>query len=191
MEKREKLGTRAHLGAGILTAHVDWCAKNLGEVARRRLEALVPPEAARYLRGPAERWCPLGVIVAVDRAIAQASGQPAERVYHELGRHSAVFHWTAPYRAFEGHAPHEFFEKTTLWHDVFQNFGTASYERVGLHAGHFTIEASDEYSPVFCASALGYFEGALQMMGAPGPFDGEETLCQCHGDPACVFVLHW
>jgi len=43
---------------------------------------------------------------------------------------------------------------------------------------------------VCCASALGYFEGALRLMKASGPVHVFEVACQCAGDPA-VFDLSW
>jgi hypothetical protein len=46
-------------------------------------------------------------------------------------------------------------------------------------------------SPVYCASARGYYEGAVEMMGAPGPIVSSESLCQCGGDPWCAFDLSW
>ena len=52
-------------------------------------------------------------------------------------------------------------------------------------------EGYEEYSPVYCASALGYFEGALRLMKVPGPVHVFEVSCQCAGDPACVFDLSW
>jgi hypothetical protein len=53
------------------------------------------------------------------------------------------------------------------------------------------MEDYPEYSPVFCASATGYYEGALQMMHVPGPIVAAEALCHCAGDGVCRFDLSW
>jgi hypothetical protein len=188
---REKLGVRARVVRGVLDAHLAWCEEELGPATSARLLEVVPSECRAYLGARGTSFVPFWALVETDRAIATLAGRSRRRVYHALGRHSAVANWSEPYRGFVGDEPHHFFARTTLWHDAFQDFGLASYEKVGLHAGHFTIENCEEFSPVFCASALGYFEGALEMMGAPGPFHGEETMCHCAGDPACVFALHW
>ena len=48
-----------------------------------------------------------------------------------------------------------------------------------------------EYSPVFCLSAVGYYQGPLETMKAPGPIRVHEGQCTCAGDEACVFDLAW
>jgi predicted hydrocarbon binding protein len=46
------------------------------------------------------------------------------------------------------------------------------------------------FSPVYCASAIGYYEQALLIHHAI-PTRVEETSCQCDGDPSCTFELGW
>jgi hypothetical protein len=79
----------------------------------------------------------------------------------------------------------------TLLHGRFQSFGRPVYERTGERSGTIRIEGCDQYSPVYCASALGYYEGALRMMHVPGPVRAEESSCQCAGDAVCRYTLAW
>jgi hypothetical protein len=158
-----------------------------------RLVAALDAESANFLAHPplATDWVPLRCLIAIDTAIASvAGGRPAE-VYRALGRHSAVVNLQGVYKAFIKEEPHRFFEQQALLHRRFQNFGTASYERSGPQSGRLRIEGYENPAPVFCASGRGYFEGALEMMKVPGPIQCSEVLCQCSGDPQCLFHLGW
>jgi len=46
------------------------------------------------------------------------------------------------------------------------------------------------YSPIWCASALGYYEQVIVMHGGT-LVTVEEVLCQCDGDEECAFRLQW
>ena len=83
------------------------------------------------------------------------------------------------------------FDRGVRLHDRFQNFGHAEYEKTGERAGRIRLTDYYEYSPVFCASGMGYYEGALTLMKVPGPVKVFESLCQCAGDPACLYEFSW
>jgi uncharacterized protein (TIGR02265 family) len=136
-------------------------------------------------------WIPFARLIEIDRAIAAAAGGSAESAFRSLGHHSAVLNLRGAYKMFLSDEPHRFFEQCALLHRRFQNFGSARYQRTGLQSGRLIMEGFDEYSPAFCAGGLGYYEGAVEMMGAPGPIEVAEGLCQCKGDPACVFDICW
>ena len=106
-----------------------------------------------------------------------------------LGRHSGAQNLTGTYRAFVADDPHRLFERTALLHSQFQNFGQSSYERRGPCAGRIRVDGCDEYSPAFCESAQGFYEGALQALNRPGRC--VEPRCACLGDAACVFEMEW
>jgi hypothetical protein len=46
------------------------------------------------------------------------------------------------------------------------------------------------FSPVYCQSAIGYYEQAIVVHGAK-PHPVIEASCQCAGDPSCTFELEW
>ncbi len=177
----------------MLQAHLAWAHGNLAPRALEAAGGELDGECARYLAAPplATDWVPLRCLVAIDKAIAMAAGGNPAETYRALGHHSAVTNLQGVYKAFAREEPHRFFEQQAMLHRRFQNFGSAHYERGGLQAGRLRIEGYDHPSPVFCASGRGYFEGALEMMKVPGPIQCLEVLCQCTGDPQCLYDLSW
>jgi hypothetical protein len=189
-DKREALGRQAKVKATMLKAHLAWAEKQVGDLGR-----LVPhldAECAALLRGTLSTvWIPLGCLIQIDRAIASVAGGPAERVFRALGRYSASTNLNGVYRSFVSSEPHRFFEQVGVLHRQFQDFGRCRYEEAGARAGRIILEGYTEYSPVYCASAMGYFEEALRMMHAPGPIVVAETSCQCGGASQCVYQMTW
>lgn len=176
----------------MVQAHLAWTREKLGDPLPR-LAALLPSELVRLLeRGVlATDWFLFSHLVATDRAIATLVGGAPDEVFRELGRHSAVRNLGGVYKTFLADEPHRFFGQMALLHDRFQNFGRSRYETTSPRSGRIHVEDYPEYSPVFCASGTGYYEGALRMMRVPGPLGVNETQCQCAGDPACVYELAW
>jgi hypothetical protein len=177
----------------MLQAHLLWAGSRLDAAALERVREQVSAAYRDYLERPplATDWIPLDALIQYDRAIAAVVGGPPEEVYRALGHHSATTNLQGVYKAFAVEEPHRFFEQQALLHRRFQNFGTAHYERAGLQAGRLRIEGYEHPSLVFCASGRGYFEGVLEMMRVPGPIQCTEVLCQCHGDPQCLYDLSW
>lgn len=139
----------------------------------------------------ATSWVPLTSLIAVDRAIAAVVKGNPDDVFRELGRSSAVSNLSGIYAGFISDEPHRFFEKQARLHDRFQNFGASAYQENGPRAGQMRLTKYTEYSPVFCLSAVGYYQGALETMKAPGPIRVREVECTCAGSEACVFDLSW
>ena len=191
--RQERLGDRAAVKGTMLQAHVAWAIAELGEAWMAGVPGGVDPLAAAFVtRGVlATDWVPFRALIEIDRAIAKAKGGAPEAVFHALGRHSATSNLAGVYKGFVQEEPHRFFEQTGVLHNRFQNFGRFTYERTALRSGRIRIEGYDEFSPVYCASAIGYYEGALQTMEPPGPIAVAETSCQCAGDAACVFEMRW
>jgi hypothetical protein len=177
----------------MLQAHLAWARDRLDRAALERILDKVAPAFREYLDKPplATDWVPVEALIQYDTAIATIVGGPADAVYRALGHHSATTNLQGVYKAFAVEEPHRFFEQQALLHRRFQNFGTAHYERAGLQSGRLRIEGYANPSPIFCASGRGYFEGVLEMMRVPGPIQCTEVLCQCQGDPQCLFDLSW
>jgi len=190
--KEERLGAAAAVKGTMLEAHLEWAGGKLAG----SLEKLVPmlsPESAALVKGRVLpiQWIPLRCVVEIDRAIATAVGRPPNAVFHELGRHSAQLNLNGVYKSYASEDAHAFFEKQALLHSRFCNFGKPAYEQTGPRSGRITIGESAEYSPVFCQSAQGYYEAALEVMKVPGPVHVSETACVCSGHAACVFEMSW
>ena len=177
----------------MLQAHLAWARERLDLRGLERLTAEVDGECAGLIERPplATDWIPLRCLVAMDKAIATVVGDHPADVYRALGHHSAVVNLQGVYKAYIKDEPHRFFEQQANLHRRFQNFGSAHYERSGMQTGQMRIEGYEHPSPVFCASGRGYFEGALEMMKVPGPIQCLEVLCQCGGDPQCLYDLSW
>jgi predicted hydrocarbon binding protein len=190
-ERQEKLGDQAAVKGTMLHAHLAWAAARPGGAAAATdaLEA----ECRRLAAGGFldTDWVPFRCLVQIDRALAAAAGMPPEQVFREMGEHSATLNLSGAYKSFVAEEPHRFFEKAARLNDRFQNFGRCSYERRDERHGRMRHEGYEEYSPVYCASALGYYAGALRLMRVPGPVHVFEVSCQCAGDQACVFDLTW
>ena len=191
-ERGEKLGTFAAVKGTMLEAHLVWARKRLGDLSAA-LSPHLPPAEAELVGRPllAVDWYLLSTLVAIDKAIARAVGGNPERVYRELGHNSAVVNLAGAYKAFITDEPHRFFASQVRLHARFLNFGEEAYAPGPAHDGQLRLTGYPEYSPVFCQSAAGYYEGALEMMKVPGPIKVEETACQCAGDAACIFDLAW
>jgi hypothetical protein len=177
----------------MLHAHLAWARLKLDAAGIGRVREGVEPRFRDYVERPplATDWVPLDALLQYDKSIAEAVGGRADEVYRALGHHSATINLQGVYKAFAVEEPHRFFEQQALLHRRFQNFGSAHYERAGLQAGRLRIEGYDNPAVVFCASGRGYFEGVLEMMKVPGPIQCTEVLCQCLGDPSCLFDLSW
>jgi predicted hydrocarbon binding protein len=193
LKRREKLGREAAVKGTMLQAHLVWAEEKLGAGYLEKLRGLLDPEAFAYVNRSvlATDWIPFWALIQVDRAIAKAVGGDSDKSFFDLGRHSATINLKGAYKNFVAGEPHRFFEQMALLHGRFQNFGKSAYENAGPSVGRIRIEGYTEYSPVFCASGRGYYEGALHMMNAPGPISSVETSCQCAGDAVCLYELRW
>lgn len=189
---REKLDGKGRLKATMLKAHLAWAEQETDQVAGK-LEAKLDDEASAFLKVAmlATEWIPFRSAMQIDRAIAEIVGGPLDDVLRQMGRHSAAVNLGGVYKIFVKEEPHRFFTRMTTLHRRFQSFGEPAYEQTGEHCGRIRIEDCEEYSKTYCWSALGYYEGALEMMKVPGPVTAAEVSCQCQGDPNCVFELAW
>jgi len=189
---REKLGGSAAVKGTMLTSHLEWVRDRLPGTSEA-LRPHLPPEILSVVTGTilATDWYPLATIVAIDKAIARAVGGDPHAVYRELGRHSALINLSGAYKTYVRDEPHRFFEAQARLHDRFLSFGRETYVPGPAENGVIRLSDYPEYSPVFCRSAAGYYEGALEMMRVPGPIRVTESACQCTGHSSCVFDLSW
>ena len=190
IEKHEKLGGPGAVKGTIVRAHLAWAREEIPDLDRR-LSPLLSPDCRPVIESGvlATNWFPFRCLIELDRAIATLAGGDMHRAMRSLGRYSGAQNLTGPYRAFVADDPHRLFERTALLHSQFQNFGQSSYERRGPCAGRIRVDGCDEYSPAFCESAQGFYEGALKALNRSGRC--EEPQCACLGDRSCVFEMDW
>ena len=191
--RAERLGRDGSVKGSLLQGHLSWAAHKLGPEWAVRLQPFLDAESSIYVRHRvlATDWVPFATLVAVDKAIASAAGGDPERVYRDLGRQSAAIALAGGARSFAVDEPHRFFEQMATGHREFQNFGRCAYQRTGDRSGRVRLEGGEEYSPVFCTSAAGYYEGALALLKAPGPVRVSEDVCRCAGAACCDYRLDW
>jgi hypothetical protein len=188
--KREKLDGHGAVKGTMVQAHLAWAAGQVLDLEPRLPAALSAESRALVASGVlATDWFPFRCLIDLDRAIAALAGGHPDALFRSLGRHSAAQNLKGAYRAFVAEDPHRLFERTALLHERFQNFGRSSYERRAERAGRIRVDGCEEYSPVFCESALGFYEGALATLEVQGRC--AETQCACLGDDACVFEMEW
>lgn len=176
--------------AGIAIAHLQWVRDLHGEKAVDEILRRLPEEIAGEVRTAEGGWLPFASLIALDRAIERRFGRGREGFLRELGRYSAYLNLTHGRGGVRGEAIHDFFQRITMLHTQFQDFGTASYEELDVTSGRMTHTAYRCFSPAYCASAIGYYEQALVSHHAV-PLRVEEVSCQCSGAASCTFELNW
>lgn len=177
---------------GIFRSHMQWVRDHRSADELARLLDALEPEARRALGGAilATSWMPFAWLIELDRTIAKLFGGGRDDTLRELGRYSATINLSTTYKMLNRKANHEFFRNSALLHAQFQDFGAVTYEQTGETAGRMVHTKYNAYSPVFCASALGYYEGCVASHGGKSP-SVVETECQCYGDASCTFDISW
>ena len=181
------------LKGGMFRAHLAWVREFKTEAEQKQLMSDLPAEAQKDLSGVvlATSWYPFEWLVALDKAINRRFGNSENHdLIIELGRYSARLNLATTYRVFNRNANHDFFRNAAPLHSQFQDFGSAEYVQTGEKSGKVLHRDYPCFSPVFCASALGYYEQAILSHDAKEA-TVRETECQCYGDKTCTFELSW
>lgn len=190
-DRRNESLAGGQVKGAMVRAHLQWVREHFGDAGVVRALSLLPPAAAVEMNGVlASTWCKFENLILLDRAIAGVAGRKEEDLMRELGAHSAEINLSTVYRAFRRDDIHEFFRRSAALHTQFQNFSSSAYEQIDKLQGRMTIGDATCYSPLYCASAIGYYERVIAMHGGKDPVV-TETTCRCAGDPACTFELRW
>lgn len=178
------------LKGGIFRSHLSWVnekhPQKLGEVWSR-----MPADASKKLSAIvlASSWYPFAWLIQMDRAIADAFGQGKLDLIRELGQYSARINLSTTYKVLDRETNHDFFRNSAVLHSQFQDFGKVAYvEKVG--GGVMVHTEYPCYSPVFCASAIGYYEQTILSHGGRD-VHVREVECMCHGEKSCSFEMEW
>lgn len=186
----EKL-TGGRVKGGMLKAHLEWVRQFHGPAGISQLRQELSAELGRQITHilPTS-WITFEALVTVDRAIEKLFSQGSASFLKELGMYSAHINLSTTYRLYRSENIHEFFRRSAVLHQQFQDFGVAEYEKLTEKSGAMTHRDYACYSPVYCMSALGYYEQAVAEHGA-GAARAVETSCRCRGDARCRFELRW
>ncbi|HWS71728.1 MAG TPA: hypothetical protein VN605_06415 [Thermoanaerobaculia bacterium] len=77
-----------------------------------------------------------------------------------------------------------------LLHVQYQDFGMGAYDATSERSGRMLHRGYTSYSPLYCASAIGFYRECVRLHGGTR-ITIAETSCHCHGDHACTFELAW
>ncbi|MGZ5431300.1 MAG: hypothetical protein ACXWH7_00095 [Thermoanaerobaculia bacterium] len=148
------------------------------------------PRTRGYVRTPlASSWCEFESLIELDRAIHNELKAKFPNVLALIGAASAELGIGRIYKSLDSAELVQFLEDNAQFHDQYQKFGTVRFEKAS--SGARMIYANYPcYSPVFCASAIGYFMESILRHGGKDP-KVSETKCQCHGDKTCTFEMAW
>lgn len=162
----------------------------IGETRFNELLAELSPRTAQYTRTPlASSWCEFESLVELDRAIHDSMHREYPNILALIGAASAELGIGKVYKMLDNAELTTFLEKSALFHSQYQKFGTVQFEKTA-EGGRMIYSDYPCYSPIFCASAFGFFLEAILRHGGTGP-KVVETTCQTLGDPSCIYEMAW
>lgn len=148
------------------------------------------PRTRGYVKTPlASSWCEFESVVELDRAIHNELKGEYPNVLALIGAASAELGIGRVYRSLDSDELMQFMENNALFHSQYQKFGTQRFEKTPT-GGRMIYADYPVYSPVYCASAVGFFLEAILRHGGTDP-SVTETKCQCLGDAMCVYEMTW
>jgi hypothetical protein len=162
-----------------------------GEAAFQSILGKLTPRTRGYAKMPlASAWCEFESLIELDRAIAaELKAQFPQNVFALIGAASAELGIGRIYASLDSEELVQFLENNAAIHDQYQKFGTVRFERTPA-GGRMIYSSYPCFSPVYCATAYGFFlESILRHGGTNATVN--ETKCQCHGDRSCTFDLSW
>jgi hypothetical protein len=189
-------GLRESLAPGrvkgsMIRAHLEWLREHHPPATQTEVLARLPQEVAlEATTALATTWCSFESLIRLDREIARVTDRDEAELMRELGRHSARVNLGTVYRAFRRDDIHEFFRRSAALHRQFQDFCSSEYVSSGATGGVVSLAGATCFSPVYCASAVGYYEEVIRIHGGAAA-NVTETSCQCAGDEACAYALRW
>jgi predicted hydrocarbon binding protein len=148
------------------------------------------PRTRGYVRTPlASSWCEFESLIELDRAIHNELKAKYPNVLALIGAASAELGIGRIYRSLDSEELVQFLGNNAMFHDQYQKFGTVQFEKTPS-GGRMIYSNYPCHSPIFCASAIGYFMESILRHGGTDP-KVSETKCQCHGEKTCTYEMSW
>lgn len=183
--------TGGNLKGVMLQGHIAWLKEHATPEQYRAFFEHASPELAQIGQVIlATSWYPFRLLIELDRRILDQFGGAHPNVLEELGTFSATVGLGKIYRSMQRPSFHEFLERMSGVHDRYQDYGEIEYVRSGISSARIIYRKYTVYSPIFCASAGGYFKGAAAIHHCANARVAE-TSCHCRGDRACTYEVHW
>lgn len=171
----------------MVRAHIDWVRDHRDRAEVIEFFETIPHSMRAVMTSS---WYAFADVVELDRLIMNRFGHGELAFLQELGAYSARQSLTGALRFLRRADVHEFFRRAALLHAQFQDFGTAAYEELGATRGRMIHGSYTSYSPLYCASAIGFHRQCIRLHGGMH-VEVRESACQCLGDDACLFELAW
>lgn len=164
--------------------------ETLGEEGFNAFTAKLTPRTRGYVRTPlASSWCEFESLIELDRAIFNELKSRYPNVLALIGAASAELGIGRIYKSLDSESLVQFLETNAMFHDQYQKFGNVHFEKTPTGA-RMIYSNYPVHSPVYCASAVGFFLESILRHGGTDP-SVVETKCQCHGDKTCTFEMKW
>jgi predicted hydrocarbon binding protein len=161
-----------------------------GEAEFQKVLALLSPKTLRYATTPlAGTWCEFASIVEFDRAIHETFKEKWPNILALVGAASAEHGIGTVYRVLDDKELLKFLEGIAAFHEQFQKYGKVVFTKTAEGA-QMSYTGYLCYSPVYCASAVGFFLEAVLRHGGRDP-KVVETKCHSRGDTECLYDLQW
>jgi predicted hydrocarbon binding protein len=171
-------------------ARKQFLVEALGEPGFAAFVEKLSPRTRGYVRTPlASAWCEFESLMELDRAIFNELKAMYPNVLALIGAASAELGIGRIYRSLDVESLVQFLESNALFHDQYQKFGNVRFEKTP-NGGRMIYSNYPVHSPVYCASAVGFFMESILRHGGTNPAVSE-TKCQCHGDKTCTFEMSW
>ena len=162
----------------------------IGEEGFNKLLAKLTPRTRSYVKTPlASSWCEFESLIELDRAIHEELKTTHPNVLALIGAASAELGIGRVYKSLDSDVLENFLASNALFHNQYQQFGTVKFEKTPT-GGRMIYSNYPCYSPIYCASAVGFFLESILRHGGENP-TVTETKCQCHGDKTCTFEMTW
>ncbi len=174
----------------MFAARKEFLMQRFGDRAFYSVVAKLSPETMKMALSPsADRWYPYAALVEYDRATHETLAPKCPYILEALGAASAELGITRVYRKLDEGELRRFLQQVAAFHSRYQTFGRAEVDQ---HASGATIRYADYhcYSPVYCASAIGFFLEAIMRHGG-NDASVEHPRCYTRGDSVDEFVLTW
>jgi len=162
----------------------------LGDDGLAELITKLSPRTAQYTKTPlASAWCEFESLIELDRATNEHLKATHPNVLALIGAASAELGIGKVYKILDTNELTKFLENNALFHNQYQKFGRVKFEKTPT-GGRMIYSDYPCYSPIYCASAIGYFMESILRHGGTEP-NVHETKCQCLGDKTCTFEMTW
>jgi len=162
----------------------------VGEEGFTAILGKLTPRTAGYTRTPlASSWCEFESLIELDRTIYETLKSKYPNVLALIGAASAELGIGRVYKSLDTVELTKFFENNAMFHNQYQKFGKVKFEKTPS-GGKMIYSDYPCYSPIYCASAVGFFLESILRHGGTEP-NVVETKCQTMGDSTCTFEMTW